>query len=44
MFCLNFKIDLVNIGPRDIVSGNAKLTLGFVWKLIQHYSPGTIST
>jgi len=31
------KLTLVNIGPEDIVDGNAKLVLGLIWTIIYHY-------
>ncbi|KAK3602502.1 hypothetical protein CHS0354_022370 [Potamilus streckersoni] len=30
-------IKLVNIGNEDVVNGNAKLTLGLIWSLVQRY-------
>uniref|UniRef100_A0A8D0H0Q5 Calponin-homology (CH) domain-containing protein n=1 Tax=Sphenodon punctatus TaxID=8508 RepID=A0A8D0H0Q5_SPHPU len=30
-------VDLVNIGSTDIVDGNHKLTLGFIWSIILHW-------
>ena len=27
----------MNIGPEDIVDGNAKLVLGLIWTIIYHY-------